>query len=77
MGTRVMNCIGRSYIFEPESRLCLECIYNPHDKGAITNFFSKKKHKIDEISGAIYKVKSSFINQLLEIHKPYSPVSKY
>jgi len=31
--------------------------------------FSKKNHKIDEISGAIYRVKPEAISMLLEAHK--------
>lgn len=69
-----MNCIGTTYVFEPESKLVLEIIHNPGDRGALNNFFSKKKHKIDEISGVIYKVKDHFIKTLLQAHKPYSKI---
>lgn len=61
VGQRSFNCLGRTYVFEPDTRVVLELIYNPNDKGAVGNFFSSKKHRIDEISGAIYKVKPEFM----------------
>ena len=61
IGNRMLNAIGRAYIFEPDSRTVCEIIYNPYDKGVIGNLFSKKTHKIDEIAGAIYKVKPHVI----------------
>lgn len=50
-GQRYMNCVGKFYCFEPESRLVAEVLYNPNDKGGLTGIFSGGKNKIDEIGG--------------------------
>ncbi|KRX03923.1 hypothetical protein PPERSA_12128 [Pseudocohnilembus persalinus] len=75
IGQRYMNCIGRVYTLDPETRLVAEVIYNPNDKGTISNLFSKSKVKIDEIGGAIYKVKQEIVDKLLEQHKVNSKLN--
>ena len=57
----MVNTNGRAYVYEPESRIVCEIIYNPFDKGILEALFSKNTHKIDEIAGAIYKVKPHVI----------------
>jgi len=44
-GKRILNSVGKTYIFEPESNLVLEMIHNPGDKGTIGNLFSNKNKK--------------------------------
>jgi len=69
VGQRYINAVYRCFTFEPESRLACEIILNPNDKGIIGNLFNKKNYKIDEFSGAIYKVKPDFLKQLQQFHK--------
>jgi Oxysterol-binding protein len=68
IGQRFLNATDRAFVFEPESRLACELIYNPFDKGVIGNLFSNKKNKIDEVVGAIYKLKPHTIQKLLGIY---------
>jgi hypothetical protein len=76
IGQRSINAVGRGYLFEPESRYVVEIIYNPNDAGIIGNLFSSKKVMVDEISGAIYKVKPDVIKGLLDAHKFNSTTRK-
>lgn len=66
IGERKINCQGRGFAFEPESRLLCEVLFNPNDSGFLGNIFSSNKnHKIDEIGGAIYRVKKDVINKFM------------
>ena len=76
LGERQFNATGRCFIFDAVSRVVCEIIYNPNDKGLIGNLFSKKSHKIDEIAGAIYRVKPEVIERLLAAHKYNSKTCK-
>ncbi|EAS07102.1 oxysterol-binding protein (macronuclear) [Tetrahymena thermophila SB210] len=69
IGQRSLNCFGRAYVWEPKSNLVLELIYNPNGSSGLSSLFSKKS-VIDEVSGAIYKVKPHVIKMLQEAHKP-------
>ena len=59
-GSRSLNCYGRAFVFEPKSNLILELIYNPNNAKGLGSLF-QKKHEIDEVSGAIYRVKPEVI----------------
>lgn len=67
LGDRIMNCVGRAFAFDAESNLVCEVIFNPYDIGAFSNVFSKNPHKIDQISGAIYRVKTAVIEKFKQV----------
>lgn len=66
IGERKVNCCGRGFAFEPESRLVCEIIFNPYENSMFDNLFnSEKSHKIDEIGGAIYRVKKPVMDKFM------------
>lgn len=70
IGQRYLNSTGRAYIFEPKNCLVLEIIYNPNNASGISSLFSKK-YAIDEIQGALYRVKPEVIPRFLAAHKTF------
>lgn len=67
IGERKINCCGRGFAFEPESRLLCELLFNPFDNGGILGslFSSQRSHKMDEIGGAIYRVRPEVMNKFM------------
>jgi hypothetical protein len=69
IGERKLNAYGRTYVFEPDSGLILEIIYNPFDKGSLGSFFSNSKAKADQVNGWLYKISQDAMKKFVAAHK--------
>ncbi|KRX05844.1 hypothetical protein PPERSA_02376 [Pseudocohnilembus persalinus] len=67
MGDRVVQAAGRSFCFEPESRIICELNYDQNTSKQ--QFYSNIQHGYDVISGGIYQVTQKCIDKFLKAHK--------
>lgn len=72
VGTRYLNFYAKALAFDRVNNLLCEVLFNVNEVGGFSGLFQKKEsYSIDEIGGAIYKVKPDAIDKFLLAKKHY------
>lgn len=71
MGQRGFNFFSKAFAYNKEENLFCEIIFNINEIGGFKGLFQKKDYFIDEIGGAIYKVKPHVIPKYEMSKKPF------
>lgn len=65
VGTRYLNFYSKAFAFEKTHGLLCEIVFNVNEIGGFSGLFQKKEsYSIDEIGGAIYKVRPEIIEKV-------------
>lgn len=71
MGQRCFNFFSKAIAYEKENNYLCEILFNVNEVSGLKGLFQRKDYFLDEIGGAIYKVKPDVIARYENSKKPY------